>query len=320
MDYGKIISRSWQLIKNRRYLWLLGFFALLTEGGSGFTNYYRTSLPGVPSSQPSSTNTAWIKALFTKVFAASDSGVGSFTNGDYLALFVVIIILLIIATVIYLSFSSRAGLIKAIDTIETDESKKLSFGWGVAKGRKSFWKLLLLQILIAVLIIGIIAVAGMPLLIYFLYYKISGWLIFSIIWAVLGVLAFILAAVYLSIITRLAEREIVLNKVGVFRSLSLSYKLLKKQPGKTIIVWLISIGLGMGYGIAVGLALAILLLVLGGIGYGLYLLSTVAMIIYAVVFGLALLVVLFTIAGTFNSFLSAYWTLSYRALNYLAKN
>jgi hypothetical protein len=130
--------------------------------------------------------------------------------------------------------------------------------------------------------------------------------------AVLVVIALLIVVfVLLAIVRQFARRELVLRGEGVIGSVGSGYRLLRRNLGRSLLVWLIQLGLMLAAGIALlilGLLLFLPTILLAVAEY------TIAAIATGVVAGLILLpllIVAIAVLGTFNH---SYWTLAYLRL------
>jgi hypothetical protein len=130
--------------------------------------------------------------------------------------------------------------------------------------------------------------------------------------AVLVVIALLIVVfVLLAIVRQFARRELVLRGEGVIGSVGSGYRLLRRNLGRSLLVWLIQLGLMLAAGIALlilGLLLFLPTILLAVAEY------TIAAIATGVVAGLILLpllIVAIAVLGTFND---SYWTLAYLRL------
>jgi len=89
--------------------------------------------------------------------------------------------------------------------------------------------------------------------------------------------------------------------------------------GRLTLAWLITLALGIGYSLALILPLLIVGAALVGVGVAVYAVAKiVGVVIYGVLAGMVLLAALLFLNGAFTAYISSYWTLAFRALEYLA--
>jgi hypothetical protein len=140
-------------------------------------------------------------------------------------------------------------------------------------------------------------------------------LLASVVGLPLGFL-FVAMAILASIVIVYAERAIAIEDVGARAGLAAGWRLLQANRGVSVIVWLLAVGLQILAGVAIAavVAIAFVPLLLIGVafwaadGFG------VGTIAYAVLAGLALLLILMVVSGAAGSYMWSYWTLAYLRL------
>jgi hypothetical protein len=140
-----------------------------------------------------------------------------------------------------------------------------------------------------------------------------------ILFIVLVVLAAILLlvplGVSLSIIGRLALRELVVSGERIFGSIRGGFDLFRRNLGRSLLVWLIQVVLLFAAGVIVGLVLLVLGLVLFALVAALYATGlTTAAIMAGVVAVIIFLIPALIAGGILGTFGSSYWTLAYLQL------
>lgn len=306
MDYSKLITRSFDIVKKRRYLWWLGLLAALTEGGYGrmsqfdFGNYLNSDNLKNGGDAANSGGS---------VLGAATSFIG--TNGGAIAIITLITIIIFIL-ILFVSYSSKAGLIKSVDRIEENQ-EEWHFIDAFRVGRKYFLRLFGFSLLCFLSIVILLGVFAAPITFFFLAHQTS-LTILAVALIIIGLLLLIALAIYIGMTFPVVERNIVLEEKGVFLAIGDSYRLLKQKFVKLFLTYLVNVGIGMAYSIVIGIASLIVAGLLFGIGYLLYLASHILAIAYGVISGIALMAALLGLAGFFTAYLSSYWTLAYREL------
>lgn len=346
MDYGAILRRAWQITWTYRFLWILGLLAMFTEGGGGGGfgggNF---NIPTLPSSdREQREDTALLLPLpalialpgrlraaapalqaefdpeqlaewFEDFFANAEQYLPLFLLGAFLALVLVL-------ALTYISLAAKAGLILSVAALETKQTA-LGFGNAWHAGCLYVWRLWGLLLLIFLLMAVGIAIAAAPLIAAAVMSAGSDSpapLVGALVLFLVLLLVFIPIAFYLSLLEKLASRRIVLAERGILDALGEAHGIVKRKLGPALITLLLNIGLGLGYSIALMLPLLLVGVVLVGIGAAIYAAAhLVGVIIYAILAGGLLLAALFFVSGVFTAFISTYWTLAYRALEYLAR-
>lgn len=227
IDYGNLITRSWNIAWRHRVLWLFGFIIALLSGNANL----RTNNINV------SNNT--------------------FNPQQFLAQYAVLLIagaLLLIAIGIVLSFIralAEAALIAAADQIERGNTE-LTIGGVWRMGRPYMLRMWLLQFVVGVIIFVLVLLAMLPFIAAIftalqtndpqaIMAGISGsFLIFCC------ALPFILLlSVVLWVVQRHAMRALVLRDERVFQSLRTGWTTLRQYVAPSLLTLLIQFGIGL---------------------------------------------------------------------------
>jgi hypothetical protein len=301
MDYGKILSRAWQITWRWKVLWIFGFLASLGSGGgsgggggSGMNNGNR--------------------------------GAGNFPNFDMSPeigglIIALVCVALIIGIILWvLSIISRGALIAGVQQVEDEGQTSFGSAWRVGLSR--FWTifgvgfLAALPILIIVLVligVGIAVAVGAG-------YNFTNAMSDRALGIILPALACLIPlacvtvvlAVVLSQIQLYAERAAILEGKGWIDAFKRGWQVLKTNLGPTIVFWLIFLVIGgVLAAIVVGgiVALAVPAVALFG-NSNPNALAVVTMCGGALI-GFVILAVVGAIVQTFTS---TTWTLVYRQL------
>lgn len=312
MDFGKIIARSWEIVKTHRYLWWLGALAGIAGGGS-FSNVISSFDDSPDSSKQKNYQDLANNLTESQIYHALHQA------WPYIVVIVGTIILLTILF-IYLCNSSRAGLIRATNDLEDGkEPHNKPFFDYFQKGKNFVWRLFGLDLFITLTVIGFFIIISLPLTLSLIFKAGTGAYILSGIIIILGFLAAIALAFYLSIVTQYASRILVLKNYPIVKSFKLAQKLARNQLQNSLLALIITIGLSLAFGLAIGISCLIAGGILFGLGYTIYMIANLtAAIIYGVIAGLAFLAALIFANGIFTAFISSFWTITYRAINYLS--
>jgi len=348
MDYGKIIGRAWEITKKYRWLWWLGLLALCAEGsmsmpssffssgnsGSGTdqgtgSDLFQRFLPATPVSGDKS---ASIFNIFPKIHASSGDILSKYPVSDdarragqflldhvWTGVAIILVMLIIWLVILYVSYSAKAGLILSVKSLETS-NKELGFKKAYHEGREFVWKLFGQD-----LIIGLSVMVGMVFLTFLCCLP---WLILhtdiSIFYGImLGVILAIPAfavLLYLSILIKVSSRAIVIDKLGICDSLAHVHKIVRKNLGNSIILWLIQLGIALAVSLIMMLFVFIVVIIMVLAGIIAAVASPVAGVVVGCLLAVVMIIGLYLALSIFNTFLSSYWTISYRALSYLASN
>jgi hypothetical protein len=301
VNYGEIITSAFQITLRNRYLWFFGFFVGLGSGGGG-----GGSGGGPDFDEQRSAEIASVAAVQQ----------GTFGNA-LLIIGLVLVGLLILLIFFSLYVVSQGGLTESVAAIDRGEERRFSSTWRA--GARNFWPVLWQVLLFVGIVIGLLLAVGIPvaLLVVGAFVTDSTALrAMAVIVAVLVAIALlVLVFVLVAIVRQFARRELVLRGQSVLESVGSGYRLLRRNLGRSLLVWLIQLGLMLAAGIALLIALVI-------VGFLLFLPTillavakyTTAAIVAGVVAGLILLpllIVALAVLGTFNH---SYWTLAYLRL------
>lgn len=298
MNYGDIIRDAFRITWRNKFLWFFGFFAAGSSGGTNFFNVVPSNFQG----------------------AGDMSGAGRWINDNLVAALVIvgIVVLVLVLLFIVLSLISAGGLTESVAAIDGGERRRFSSTWRA--GTANFWRVLGQAILLFLIGLGLLLllllVAALPIALTFaLTQSVGARVVVAVLFGVLGVLLLVLAFIPLSIVGQYALRELVVDRERVARSIAAGYGLFRRNVGRSLLVWLISVALSIGIGIA-------LLIVLLLTGFILFLPTiilvfneyTSAAVATGVIAGLILLPILLVLSGAVGTFSHAYWTLAYLRL------
>ncbi|MCZ7661645.1 MAG: hypothetical protein M5U22_01220 [Thermoleophilia bacterium] len=301
MDYGDLLKSAWRVSWHHKYLWILGFFAA-EAGGCNFSANYsfgpedQVRLPGGTRVRAADFLTDHWQLIL--LLAAGAVGLA-----------LVFLVLRVIAT---------GGLVQGADAACAGEPA-VGLGPAWRRGLAVFWRLVALWLLVA-----LIAMAGVLVLVVLLAIPVvviaaSGGVgpgrVIALVLLGLGALAVLApAGVALWLVWTWATRALVLENVGPGTSLRLGWRILRANPGHSVLSFLLQLAIS----IAVGIPLVVFLILVG---------LPVIFLIWRTggdlsAFswgGLALLA--FVVLGAasvyqaaVSTYLSAYWTIAYRQL------
>jgi hypothetical protein len=246
MDFGKLLSRSWEIVWNNKFLFVLGLLAALGSGGGsggGGSNYsFGDGDFDIPIDLAGRAELFWSQYGFLIITA--------------------VCVLLLIGIVIWLiSLVAQAGLIDAVDRI--DEGQSSSFGEAWAAGTSKLLSLVGLSLLLTVpfIIFGLIAAAvsaGAVLT--------DGGSIFALLGVIVACLAcfIVLLAIFIQILYPFAQRAIVLENSGAVASISRGWNVMRESVGDTVILVVIAAAITIIYAIVSAIILIPAALILLG--------------------------------------------------------
>ncbi len=281
MDYGNILRRSWDVIWNHKFMWILGFLAALGSGagGGGGGNNANYALDGSEfESMPFETMpeiSENMEAVMAAVVAA-----GAIVAALLCILFIVGIIFWLV------SLTAQAGMIDA--AYRLDAGEKTTFGEAISAGWHKLGRMVGLNlvffcIFFLFLIIGLVVMLMMGLGIGASAAGASfsesdvGALIGGLGVGLIALICcltcvFLLAAIVVSVLYPFAQRAAVLEDKGVFASISRGWQVIKDNLSEVIILVLLFLVLGFVVG-AVTFALFIPLAALSFVPMGIRLIS-----------------------------------------------
>ncbi|MFN2212199.1 MAG: hypothetical protein ACK2UE_03925 [Anaerolineales bacterium] len=307
MDFGKVLSRAWEITWRWKALWVLGFLAALgqgTGGGSGPQFNYTFSEGDFERF------TYRLDESFVELFA----GITALVIG-LLCLAVVVVIILWIISVI-----ARGGLIAGVQQVEAEGST--SFGKAWAAGARKFWTLFGLGILTAlptillvifgVTIITLGIMAGVGMLDNYEAAGITTIISVTIFCGTCFCCGLFALVIVLEQIRIYAERAAILDDLGWIDAFKRGWQVLVENIGATLILWLIFFALGIViFAISFGIMLLLFIPMLGIFTLndpGWWLFGTLCL---GGVLGTLIYAIIRSIIVTFTS---ATWTLAYREL------
>jgi len=250
MDYGKILSRAWDIIWGHKYLILLGVLAGLGSGAGGGSGAatgtgFRFDLPAPDE---------------FRIPEFPAPGVIPPVVG-VIGIIVALIIVVVAVALWVVAIISRGGLIASVDTI--DGGGLSSFGQAWEAGWRKGWRLVGIALLPAIPVILLVILAVLAALALYLPAPAAAARAnVSILAVIAGVLACILVpvAVILGVLEAMANRACMLEDTGVLGSYRRGARVVLDNFGSAFVLFLIQIAIGIGIAI-VGILPSILLAV-----------------------------------------------------------
>jgi hypothetical protein len=348
MDYGKIIGRAWEITKKYRWLWWLGLLALWAEGfATAPTNMFDSNNGIVPTDQTNQSDlfqrfmpatpasgdqSASIFNLFPKIHAASDAAITNaqykeemqkiatyFADNIWIAALIIIFMIAIGLLIAYISYSAKAGLILSVKNIEATK-KELGFKKAYHEGRDYVWKLFGQDVVVGLIIGFAFALLALLCFLPWIISPTDSSILYGILLGVILILPAIVATIYIGILLKTASRAIVIDKMGIFDSIAHSQKIVRNNLGNVIVLWLIQVGISLAVSLILMLFVFFIVIIMVLAGAISALASPLLGAVIISILLVAIIAALLFASGVFNTFLSSYWTLTYRALDYLASN
>jgi hypothetical protein len=316
VDFGKLMTDTWRLVWRHKFLWFFGLFA----GGS-------TSMGG------------WNGNFDFGDGSQTDNGTGQTERysreiGDWITTHLTLILLLAGAVIILFlllwlwSIICRGAVIGSVRDARQD--KPISFGGAFARGRESFWRLLLFDLFLLLLAFCLmLIIAAVILLIIFLaavagsagkiILVLLGLWLFTFIAFGLGYLLccsiFFLPWVLIGVIVTFATRSVILEGERPMAALRRGGRVMMANLTQTLFLFLISVGLGIGAAIVMviaGGASAVPAIIAWVVAYNQG--WPISTIVIASILLIMPLVVFTVAAALMNTYFTAYWTIGFDKL------
>ncbi len=305
MDFGKILTRAWEIIRKHKVLWIFGIFAGLAGGGTSFRFNYNTS-----SYQIDQTEINNLPPEMQKFF----EGVLQFfeTNQENILTYVILIVLglTVLGFAFYLlRIFGQAGLIRGVLEVEKG-TQIFTFSELAAMIRPFFWRLVGLNLLIFAVTFGaflLFVLAALPVTV----------LTFGIGLACFAPLICLLAPLswVLSLVLWQASIALVAEDLSIGDALRRGWELVRYNPASYLVMaFLLFLGSAIiGYIISLPMLVALAPMFAGMIG-GAFLqdwggllnglgISLVCLVVYTPV--------LLVLNGILTAFVHAGWVLTY---------
>lgn len=305
MDFGRVLSRAWQITWRYKALWVLGFLAALGSGGGG----------GSSNINFSGDAGEWAGHQGMQI---PPEMVGVMVGVGCLALIVGIALWV-------LSLIGRGGLIAGVEQVEQEENMTLGQAWRAGVSR--FWTLFGLSVLaslpiLLLVLVGVVAAVAMIVggvgLEEAFDSGAPAWIMVRLSIVCLGGLCCVAVPVgiVLEQIRVYGERAAMLEGLGWIDAFKRGWEVLKANLGTTIILWLIFLVIGMIlFGLIFGAMLGVSLPLVGIFSQ----VDPGAWILIPICFGGILALIISALVGAIvQTFTSATWTLAYREMTGMA--
>lgn len=283
INYIDILKRSWKITWNNKHLWWFGLFITLASGGS--FNYR-----GFGSNEQS-------KNLGEQIMA--------FT-GQHLAivLFAGLALLIIFIILGVLSIISRGALIRSAHKIT--EGTPITFKAGFAFGKKYFWRIFAISVVLSLIALLIIFVMAIPIV--FLFISHSN--VLGAILTLLGIILFIPLMILLAYLRIFGTLYVVLGDLAIQPALENAYALFRKNIISSIVMSLVFLITGIIFCFALLIALIPLALIFAIIALVFYLLLKAVGLYIIAGLGIITAIVLFIAARSiYETFIQTAWVL-----------
>lgn len=271
--YYKIVRDALSFTWEFKFLWWFGFFIALGSPAGSFN----LNFPWKSETDP------------TKDFGISEEQVGNFLLQHIVWIVLGIVAVFSIFAILYvLGKITRGALIRSVKKIGKKET--INFKVGFAEGKKYFWKILGLDLLLSCSLFAVAILVFTPPIILFVFKA----YIAGTILIILSAIILVGLAVLSSFLRRFGHLYIVLANLSIWNSIENAYALFRKNFWTSIVMWLINWVIGMIFGMIFLAALfifALICLLPGFLIY--YLLHWVGVIVFASVVFLIILAAVF---------------------------
>lgn len=293
IPYMDIIKKSWAITWNNKFLWWFGLIIAFSGGGSfnGISN-------GGTNAENGKTNEALAKVT------------GFISNHSEVFWVIVGVIALVCLAILIFSIIARGGIIKSIDNIQ--KNKETGFKIGMKEGKKYFWKLLSLSILISFFLVAVIFILFGPVIFLF----VSKAYLAGIILTICAICIIVPLAILASFTKTYAQIYIVLGEIPVWPAIEKSSNLFLKNILTSIIMSIIFLAIGLAMA-GVALIAFIALLIVFGIPTAIIYFaskSIAASIIIAALGIFTFLAFLLTLRSAYEAFAQTAWLLFFREI------
>lgn len=259
MDYGNLFRRSWDVIWNHKFMWVLGFLSALGSGlsssGGSNTNY---SVDGSEFDQLPFERIPEISQNMDAIMAAV-AAAGAI-------LVVVMCLLFIVGIILWLvRLTAQAGMIDAANRL--DAGQKVTFGEAISAGWHKLGRMVglnlvffgiffLLAIVVLVVIIAMSLGIGASAAGATFSESDVGALVGGLGMGLVGLICcfmclFMLVGIIVSVLYPFAQRAAVLEDRDVFASISRGWQVIRENLAEVIILVLIFLFLGFVVGAVV---------------------------------------------------------------------
>ena len=303
MQYWNVVTRSFRIAWNFKYLWLIALFS--GEGGASLPSFNYNFNPNTTTPNGELPSNAQIQDQVT-----------TWIN-DHIGLIVLVAVVWLVLAIAFFILSAICEGATVRASAEHDAERPFGLGWAWRSGRSTMWAIVRFRLLLLVLYI--------PLLLLLLGFAASVALVVLgnnngaaagiAIFGFLVIIPGIPYLIYLGFLDRLGIRALVLEQLGALASFARGHRLIFKRLGRTLVVWLLSIAVGIGLSVLVACAGAIVAVPFILIGAALFAGNSAAAIPVVILAFIVLLPLFLIVGGFLAAQSSTYWTLAFRRLD-----
>ncbi len=242
MDYGNLFRRSWDIVWQNKYLFILGFLAALGSGSTGGNFNFRA--PG-----PSGTSSTDFPLEAFDEFTQFWSEYGGLIIGLFCFFFILGVVFWLIR------LAAQGGLIESVDRIEAGE--KISFGQAFSAGVARIWSLVGLNLLLNLpfILFGLLF-AGIGGSVFLAAMRSSGDFsgfetAFGGLFACIGLSVCLLVplGIVIAIVQPFAQRGLMLKQLGVMDSIRHGWQVVRDNIGDIILLIIAFVVIGFLFGL-----------------------------------------------------------------------
>ncbi|HKW93214.1 MAG TPA: hypothetical protein VJX92_15065 [Methylomirabilota bacterium] len=302
MQYWEVVTRSFRIAWNHKYLWLIALFS--GEAGGGYSFNFNPQGPSTSTGGEPSQSTAQIQQQIT-----------TWLN-DHAGLIVVLAALWLVLVVAFFILGAICEGATVRASAEHDAERPFGLGWAWRSGMTTLGAVVRFRLILLLLYLPLLLVlVGLGASIAVAVLNRGGGAVGVIfLFAILALLG-IPYAIYLFFLDRLGLRALVLEQLGARASFARGHRLLFKRLGRTLLVWLLSIAVGFALGIGLACVGTIAVLPFVLIGAGLAAANSAALVPVIILAVIILLPLFLVVGGFLAAQSSTYWTLAFRRLD-----
>ncbi len=322
MDYGKILTRAFEITFKQRALWLFGFLLALF-GGRSSGSFNTGNFGGSNGRGSRAPDGDWVPNF------PSTSGMEQAIAIVVLALLCFVVIWMVLSLI--LRIVGRGALIGLVHELEREE-KKPTVRRGFSISAEHFKSLLgiafTINVPVALVSFALVLVAILPFIASLLPLLGSGRrppeivgialtgvagsaALFCCVMVILGAIGLVVHPLY-----EFFVRACVLGKRGALDAIREGYRVVRANLGNVAVLYVLVIGISIGFGILMIPLVLVLVAVVAVAALAVYWLgnSVVAAIVTGVLLGIPALLALMFVQAIFETYQSVVWTEGYLAL------
>jgi hypothetical protein len=295
IPYMDILKNSFRITWKNKFLWWFGFLISLGTFGSFNANF------------PTGGNS---EEISDEEMIAFFQSVKNFFYQYLYWIILGIVLMTILWLVLYvLGKIARGALIKSVE--EINNGKKSGFKKGFSEGKKYFWKILGLDLLLSFSLTIFLLIVITPSIILFIYKSyISGVLLL-----LLAILFFIALTILTSFLRNFGHIYIVLGKLNIWNAIEKSYDLFRKNLWSSILMSLVLMAVGLGLSIIFIFAIFIFLILSFLLGLLFWTIAkTIGIIIFGTIATFILLIAIFIARSALEVFYQTNWILFFKEI------